>query len=197
MTFGNYPVSVFRSAKTQDFDGLIGADVFQRFLISIDFLKMELTLDPRPKVEPVAGEEPEDAENEQAPGFYRAMRFGNHLTIFTSANRQPPKLFLIDSGASTNLIDEEVAREAAPVYSDDRAGVRGVQGKVEKSSVAQHVSLAFAGIRYDNPNLIAIHLDKLSDSVGVRVGGILGMPVLENVKLTVDYHNGTVRFEHR
>ena len=62
------------------FDGLIGADVFQRFLVGIDFVKMELALDPRPKTEPASGDDPEDAGNEPAakpikekvhPGFYR------------------------------------------------------------------------------------------------------------------------------
>ncbi len=66
VTFANYPVSVFRSAQNSDFDGLMGADVFQRFIVSIDFVRMELTLDARPKVEPAPGDEHEDADN--APG---------------------------------------------------------------------------------------------------------------------------------
>jgi tetratricopeptide (TPR) repeat protein len=197
VTFANYPVSVFRSAKTQDFDGLMGADVFQRFIVSIDFVRLELTLDARPKAEPAPGDELEDADNGPAPGFYRAMRFGNHMSIFTSVNEQPAKLFLIDSGSSSNLIDEEVARGAAPVYKDDRIQVRGVQGKAQDASVARHVSLAFAGLRHDNPDLIAINLNKISDSEGVAVSGILGMPVLGQLKLTIDYRNGTVRLEYK
>ena len=197
LTFENYPVAVFRSATTQDFDGLIGADVFQRFLVGIDFAKTELTLDTIPKAEPAAGDELEDAGNEPAPGFYRAMRYGDHLTIFTSVNQRPAKLFLIDSGASINMIDEEVAREAATVRSDGTALVRGIQGKVDKTSVAEHVSLAFAGLRHENPGLLAINFDKLSDSAGMGLGGILGMPVLLHLKLTIDYRNGTVKMEYK
>ena len=197
VTFANYPVTVFRSAKTSDFDGLIGADVFQRFIVGIDFVGMQITLDPRPKVDPASSDEPEDADGKPAPGFYRAMRFGDHLTIFTSVNEQPAKLFLIDSGASSNLIDEDVARDSAPVHRDDRIAVQGIQGKVEKSSLTGHVSLVFAGFRHDNPDLIAINFDKISDSAGVGVAGILGMPVLGQLKLTIDYRNGTIRFERR
>lgn len=197
VTFENFPIAVFRSATTDDFEGIIGADVFQRFLVGIDFVKTELTLDPRPKPTPPSGDEPEDAENEPATGFYRAMRYGNHLTIFTSANQRPPKLFLIDSGASLNLIDEDEAREAAPMHRDDRVGVRGIQGKVEKSSVAERVALAFAGFRYDNPHLVAISFDKISESAGVGIAGILGLPVLGQGKLTIDYRNGTVRFDYK
>jgi len=195
--FANYPITVFRSAKSSEFDGLIGADVFQRFIIGIDFQDMEVTLDPRPKVDLAETEDPEDADNKPAPGFYRALRFGDHLTIFTAVNEHPPRLFLIDSGSSSNLIDEDVARDSSAVHRDDRVQVRGIQGKVEKSSLADHVSLVFAGFRYDNPNLIAINFDKINDSAGVGVAGIVGMPVLGQLKLTIDYRNGTVRFEHK
>ena len=47
VVFADYPVSVFRSAQSPDYDGLIGADVFQRFLITIDFPQLEFLLSPR------------------------------------------------------------------------------------------------------------------------------------------------------
>jgi thioredoxin-like negative regulator of GroEL/predicted aspartyl protease len=201
VTFENYPVAVFRSAKSGDYDGLIGTDVFARFLVGIDFVKTELTLDPFPKVasasNPSSNDDPEDAGNEPAPGFYRAFRFGNHLTIFTNVNDRPAKLFLIDSGSSSNLIDEAVAREAAAVSGGSPVVVRGIQGKVDKTSMAMHVSLVFAGLRQDNPNLIAINFDKIDDSEGVGMAGIIGMPVLVQLKLTIDYRNGTVRMEYK
>jgi len=197
VTFQNYPVSVFRAAKTQDFDGLIGADVFARFLVGIDFVKTELTLDPFPDRAPTTGEDPEDGADAPAAGFHRAYRIGNHLTLYTLVNQRPARLFLIDSGSSSNLIDEQLAREAAEVYGGSPVGVRGIQGKVEKTSMARHVSLVFAGLRQDNPDLVAFNFDKISDSEGAGIGGIIGMPVLIQLKLSIDYRNGTVRLEYR
>jgi predicted aspartyl protease len=197
VTFADYPVSTFRSAKSADYDGLIGADVFARFLVGIDFVKYQLTLDPISKPATNSNDEPEDAGQDPAPGFYRALRFGNHMTVLTSVNEHPSRLFLIDSGSSSNLIDEEVAREAASVESAGRVVVRGIQGKVEKTSMARHVSLVFAGLRHDNPDLIAINFDKINDSAGVGIAGIIGMPVLTQLKLTIDYRNGTVRMEYK
>ena len=46
LTFGNYVVSAFRSAQDSDIDGLIGADVFRRFLVTVDFPHLELLLEP-------------------------------------------------------------------------------------------------------------------------------------------------------
>jgi len=200
VVFADYPISVFRNAQSVDFDGLIGADVFARFLVKIDFPKMELSLEPRPintEVDEETG--PVDAGN-PAPGFFRAFRFGDHLAVTTTIEGGRPgvhsALFLLDSGASLNLIDTETAKESTRV-SDSRITVSGIQGKVDKTSQATQVSLIFAGFRHANPGLIAISLEKMGDSMGIGFGGILGMPVLANLSVTIDYRDGTVKMEYK
>jgi hypothetical protein len=59
------------------------------------------------------------------------------------------------------------------------------------------LTLLFAGFRQVNPSLIAISLEKMSDSMGAAFGGIPGWPVLSQLTVTIDYQEGTVRFEHR
>jgi tetratricopeptide (TPR) repeat protein len=195
--FKDYPVAVFRSAQSPDFDGLIGANVFRRFIVGIDFPGLELTLEPRQDGEVSASDEPEDAKR-PAPGFYRLLRFGDHLAMPTFINEaKEARLFLVDSGASTNLIDTATARETTGVYKDPSTIMRGVQGKVSQTSRANRVSLAFAGLRQENPDLIAIDLEKLSDSVGAAFGGIIGTPILGQLRLTIDYREGTARIEYK
>lgn len=195
VVFADVPVSIFRSARTADFDGLIGADVFQRFLVTIDFPKLEMSLDPRPAGPPQTEDQPEDASDTPPAGFHRAFRFGNHLAVFTSVNRGQPRLFLIDSGAATNLVDTGVARESTSVYRDGRLAVRGIQGKVNDASIANHVSLVFAGFQQDNSAVVTFNFDKMNDSFGVGLGGILGFAVLGQLRLSIDYRDGVVRFE--
>jgi tetratricopeptide (TPR) repeat protein len=196
VAFANYPVSVFRSAKTADFDGLIGADVFQAFLVGIDFSNLELSLEANSIGQSAGPDEPQDPVA-RPPGFTQTYRFGNHLTVFTSVNDGTPRLFLIDSGSSLNLIDAEFARASTSVYRDERTVVKGIQGKVNETSRASRITLLFAGFRQENSDLIAMNFDKISDSMGVGLAGILGLPVLEHLKLTIDYRSGTVRFEFR
>jgi hypothetical protein len=196
VTFSNYPVAVFKSAKSQDFDGLIGADVFSLFLVKIDFPKLRLFLEPRAVDPRTLPNEPTDAPATPAAGFHRAFRFGNHLAVTTFINGGEPSLFLIDSGSTYNLVDTATAHEYSKV---DRAGnltVQGIQGKVDQTSMADRVSLVFAGFRQENPKLIAISLEKTSDGMGVALGGILGWQVLGQLAVTIDYHEGTVRLEH-
>jgi Flp pilus assembly protein TadD/predicted aspartyl protease len=191
VVFGEHPVSVFRSAKDSDIDGLIGADVFQRFVVAIDFPHQQIDLQPYSSLPP---DDPEDATTPPA-GFHRLIRSGDHLMIATSVNNHPAKWFLIDSGSSQNLIDTASAREFTGVHRDDRTGVRGLQGKVDGVSRADKITLVFGGFRQDNSDLIAISLEKPSDSIGIALMGVLGMPVLWQLRMTIDYRAGAVRFE--
>ncbi|HWF07674.1 MAG TPA: aspartyl protease family protein [Bryobacteraceae bacterium] len=198
VVFADYPIAVFNSAKSADYDGLIGADVFDRFLVKIDFPQLVLSLETRPGGSD-AFEEPADFAGAPPAGFYRMVRFGDHLTIPTFINGRPQSsLFLLDSGSTSNLIDTDTAKEfAGGTSSDSMIGVRGIQGKAIEASRTGRVSLVFAGFRQDNPEIISISLEKMSDAMGVGFGGILGMPVLRNLAVTIDYREGTVKFDYR
>ena len=95
-----------------------------------------------------------------------------------------------------NLIDTEIAGEVTKVSADSGMRVKGIQGKVDRTSRAGRISLLFAGFRQDNPELLAISLEKMGDSMGVGLAGILGMPVLWNLAATIDYCRGAVRLEY-
>ncbi len=196
VAFADCSVDVFPTARSSDFDGIIGADVFSDFVITMDFPRLEVSLTPRPNHKPGDTREPVDAP---APpqGFHRIFRLGNHLAVPTMINGGKSSLFLIDSGAFENLIDTVVGKESTKVYGDDRTVVEGIQGKVKQASRAERVTLTFAGFQQENLNLLAISLDKLSDEMGIAIGGVLGLPVLAQLTVTVDYLEGTVRFEYR
>jgi tetratricopeptide (TPR) repeat protein len=197
VTFADYPIQVFRSAQSADHDGLIGADVFQRFIVKIDVAHLAMGLETRPQAAPEDSDEPVDGSDTLLAGFHRVLRFGNHLGLPTSINGSRNVLFMVDSGSSINLIDTESAKKFAYAAEDPRVVVQGVQGKVNKVSIADRVTLTFAGLRQENPNLIAIGLDRLSDDMGVQFAGVLGMPVLSQLTVTIDYREGTVRFEYK
>jgi hypothetical protein len=190
VVFADHPVSVFRAAKDSDVEGLIGADVFQKFMVMLDFPALQLALEAYPDA---PGDDPQDV-NAVPEGLHRVVRAGNHLLIATSVNQSPAKWFLIDSGAFSNLIDTDSAREFTGVRQDAFTGVRGIQGNVNHVSRADRITLVFGGFRQENPNLIAISLEKPSDSMGIGITGVLGMPVLGQLKLTIDYRAGAVGF---
>jgi tetratricopeptide (TPR) repeat protein len=197
LVLGNYPVTAFKSAYGTDFDGLIGADVFKDFVATLDFPRLEITLAPRPGGVRTEDAEPMDAVTPPADGMYRVFRFGDHLVLPTTINGGKPHLFLVDSGSATNLIDTTIGGETAKMHHDDTASVQGVQGKTKQASRADRVTLVFAGFRQENVDIRAIDLERPCDDFGVAFGGILGVPVLGQIKMTVDYEQGTIRLEAR
>jgi len=66
---------------------------------------------------------------------------------------------------------------------------------VDQVSRANKVSLVFAGFRQDSSDVLALSLESLGDQLGAGVAGILGMPVLRQMKMTIDYRNGAVSFQ--
>jgi Aspartyl protease len=111
-------------------------------------------------------------------------------------NRGKASLFILDSGAPMNLIDTNFARETTFVAHDNETTVRGVQGKLAAVSRAKTANLQFANFSQDNSEIVAIDMEKLSDEMGVAIQGILGMPILWQLKVTIDYVDGTIRFDH-
>jgi tetratricopeptide (TPR) repeat protein len=187
----DYPISVFSAARNSDFDGVIGVDVFQGFLVTLDFPTFQILLEPFSN-----GLDDDPQDYTIVPeGFHRVLRAGNHLLTGTSVNDSPTKWFLIDSGCFGSLLDTDSVQEFAHVHHDASGGVRGVQGNVNQVSRTDHISLVFAGFHQENPSLIAISLEKTSDAMGIGITGVLGMPVLSVLKLTIDYRAGAVRFE--
>src|SRR5579871_3100802 len=81
-------------------DGTIGADVFARYLVTLDFGGHKLRLDPLP-----SGSD----QSEQAPSesYSQAFSFGHFLLIPTEVGKKAVGLFVIDSGANINTISQE------------------------------------------------------------------------------------------
>jgi hypothetical protein len=116
LRFADFPIEACKAAKSDYYDGLIGADVFDEFLVTIDFRKRRLELLPNLDGQPDT-DQATDASDTLPAGFWHVLRFGHSLTVPTTINQGPPRLFVIDSGAGVNLIDSGAAQEFSKVIS--------------------------------------------------------------------------------
>jgi tetratricopeptide (TPR) repeat protein len=188
----DFPVSAFRGATVSGSDGLIGSDVFERFRVEIDFAGSAIRLDRTL---------PEDMTKERAEavkkpdGFTQVIRLHHMLFIPTSLNDREPELFGIDSGSMVTIVNVRAAQGSTKVHQDARVRLKGVQGEVKDVRSAEKGTLTFAGFRRENREMTAIDLQDLSDRVGVEISGIIGMPVLWQMRMTIDYASGSVKFE--
>jgi tetratricopeptide (TPR) repeat protein len=208
LEFENCYINVVDKKNGLGEDGLVGADVFEDFLIDIDFLNRRLRLSQLPPFpdEPTQGPALQSDPSGEArlhnrfvpPEFEkyeRAYRFGHMLLLPTKINDAPFKLFLIDTGAWDNMVTPVAAREATKLYSGANVTVKGLSGKVEKIYTTGIVSLKFSHFQR-NQELVAFDLSHLSDHIGTEVSGTLGFAMLYQLEIRLDYRDNLVEFQY-
>lgn len=180
-------------------DGVLGTDVFSKFLVSIDFPARALRLDPWS----ADGAPPDENQlhdrvlTPERSSFTPVYRFGHSLVIEGIVNEQDRALFLIDTGASINSITARLAKQVADVERDRLAHVRGVSGRVKEVFKAEEVAVRFARFRQQNIDMFSFDTKKINRSMGTEISGILGMPMLIPMTLVIDYPNGLVDFHYQ
>lgn len=218
--FTNCPVEILEKWSVLDSDGLIGGDVFNDYLLTLDFPKHELRVNPlaeRPgekKAAPTSLDTAGDDEVVEAHDPYiapemakwgRIYRSGHELLMPTAIvdakqvqddSAWKPKLFMLDTGSESNLISPAAAKEVTKVSRDWDNGVRGISGDVDKVFNAGKFSLGFAGLLLDSPSMTAIDMTSISHDAGVEVSGLIGAPALFQVVLHIDYRDNLVWCEY-
>lgn len=197
--FADCLLDVSDKKAVADEDGLIGMDVFSHFMVTLDFYKQELRLDPLPEHQAKAAAD-EPADREIAPelkGFVPVFRFGHTLLIPTKVSDSRPVLFVIDTGAGRSLISPDFARQVTKVRGEELLKMKGLSGKVKNMYTADQLMLEFAGYKQMNQDMISFDLSRLSKGVGTELSGILGFPLLEMFVLQIDYRDGLVHFDYQ
>ncbi len=219
-----------------DLDGLIGMDVFSRFLVTLDYPMRKLILGPLParpgeEAAPVpklnmGGDDEEASEagsKEQAGAtassskmpltstahgpydrfiapemkdYTKVFRVGQYLLIPASVNSSKPKLFILDTGASTTIISPQAAREVTKVYGDSFVQVQGVNGMVKNVYLADDLTFRFANLRQKGKDVISIDTSKISKEAGMEISGFLGATTLGQLTVHIDYRDGLVKFDY-
>ena len=126
----------------------------------------------------------------------RVFRVGHSLLIPTHVNDSTTMLFILDTGAFTNMMSVRAARSVTKVSSEDRVRVKGLSGEVNKTYSADKAMLQFANIRQPNQDLVTIDLSGLSKSLGIEVSGFLGFTIFRQVEMKIDYRDGLVEFNY-
>jgi tetratricopeptide (TPR) repeat protein len=189
-------------------EGLIGADIFDHYLVDIDFPDNKLKLSQLPPRPGESAKEPAtDSDAAAVPRFYDQyiapamksytpiLRFGHDLLIPTRVNDSDPVLFLIDSGAFDDMISPKFARESTGVSGDSDTTVKGINGVVNKVYRADAVNLQFSHFKHDRKGLVSFDTSLISDGAGTEIAGILGFAMLHLLDVKIDYRDGLVDFQ--
>jgi predicted aspartyl protease len=177
-------------------DGLIGSNVLDDFLITLDFGRGKLRLEPLPGYHP-GGELADRTVSPELESATRVFRFGHLLLVPARVGNASNRLFVLDTGAASTLISYELAAGVSNLNRDDKTALRGLSGKVGDVYQTGSLVLEFAGFEQKNLGMTAFDTWELSHRLGTEISGFLGLPVLDLFTLTIDYRDGLVKFERR
>ena len=132
LQFENAPVTVVDQRFPDGTDGLIGLDVFDRFLVTLDIKGAELDLSPLPELPDAYKDSDGSWDRYVAPemkSYQPVLHMSSHLLVPTSVDGGSPGLFFLDTGAFDSQVDSNyVSRDkltAAP-----NLPIRGISGRV-------------------------------------------------------------------
>lgn len=171
-----------------DYDGLIGTDVFEKYLVTVDFPAHKLRL-----VQAAQRDASNAAGSADPLQFYR---LGHILLMPTSVGDTAHGLFVLDTGSSTNTLSPGLARQVS-IVRDSNVPVNGMSGRVQNVYSADQTTLQFGRFRQPHENIVTIDVHSLSKDLGVEVSGFIGFATLKKMKLVIDYQNGLVDFEYK
>jgi tetratricopeptide (TPR) repeat protein len=172
-------------------DGVIGADVFAKFLITLDFAGRKMRLDPLPEPSAAGVPTPAGPLSATAP-WTQAYGFGHFLLVPADLNGKVSGLFALDSGANVNSVSPELGQRVAGMRTRNTA-VTGASGTVNSAQSAD-INLRFAGVQRD-VLIITVDLGSVSKNLGTEVSGQIGFNTLDRMKITINYRDALVGFE--
>jgi TonB family protein len=128
--------------------------------------------------------------------YTQVYRFGHNLLVPTLIGDAPAKLFLLDTGSTSNLISPNAASEVTKVHGDPRKTVNGLSGSVKDVYSADKAVIQFGHLRQENQNLLALDLTNISNGIGTETSGILGFAMLGLLDIKIDYRDGLMDFSY-
>lgn len=113
-------------------------------------------------------------------------RFARGLVLVeTSVNGRPAPPFLLDTGSDATVIDRSLATQFG-LQHETKAVARGAGGSVDTGFVRGE-SLAVGSLQIRRPVFLVLDMSAFERVVGSRVGGIIGMDLLESFALQINY----------
>lgn len=174
-------------------DGLVGANIFAKHLVTIDFPARKLRLDALPEsATPVSSEA--FVRPFEAKADAQVFNFGHILLLPARVNRSATGLFVLDTGANQSSITPEFGQMAGKLR-DTREHVTGSNGQVNNVAALEDAVLEFSSSSQRSDSLLAFDRSSLSRQLETEISGFIGFASLNRMKVSINYRDGVVLFE--
>jgi hypothetical protein len=128
-------------------------------------------------------------------GFTKFYRFYHDMVVPVVVNDKATGNFILDTGAELNSMSKRLAAQVTKATADDEYRIHGVSGSVQQVLTGQKAILQFAKMRIESHDLPVFSLDNTSANEGTEIAGLIGIKVLVQMKMTIDYRDGLVNLQ--
>jgi tetratricopeptide (TPR) repeat protein len=184
------PVIITQQRIGSAWEGIVGADVLSDFLIALDFPNSMARLT---RLESADEANPSDRNPNARPGYTPVRLIERKLMVDVTVGGEKAS-FVLDTGSTETLISQNLAGRVTALTASGRR-TQGLSGQTQAAYSTGEITLEFLGAKRRGAGLTALDLSRLSHSMGVEVGGLLGCDAWRRYVLTIDYRNGFVRIE--
>ena len=187
-------VEVSSKGDVVDESGLMGTDVFEKFLVTLDFKEWRLLLAPLPNNPNAASEDDEWQDRYVAPemqGYTKIWRFGHLLVLPVVVSDKAVGNFALDTGSNGNLISPKLARQVTKLVYEGYH-MKGLSGDVKEVLNGDKAILQFAKMRVQSADIPVVAIGGTGGQDGTELEGLIGIRTLVQMKMTIDYRDGLV-----
>jgi predicted aspartyl protease len=198
-----------------DVDGLIGMDVFARWIVTLDYQNAELRLaplPPRPGSQPVKtlesnplpgdiGDEADIPKDRYAApemkNWLAVARIGHEILLPAAIKKNGPltHFMIMDTGASQSVMSNALGKEGGKLHGSS-VEFTGLSGKVKKVYETDELPLFIGSIAIPPAMYYAYDITNISHNSGFETSGLLGLPTLQRVLIQIDYRDDLIKFTY-
>ncbi|MCS6886073.1 MAG: aspartyl protease family protein [Acidobacteriota bacterium] len=180
-----YIRQIYTSATSPEdtVDGYIGVAVLSNFLTTIDYLENKLVIEKRDSKNALT------AADDDSVMPFRLTESGL-ISVEVRLEDEASCNFLLDSGASSSVISEEVINKQNwhdKVLVNESIKIVGAAGISENVKIAFLKKLQLADLVRERIRMPVLALSMLNEGAGFEQQGILGGDFLTNCRLRIDF----------
>lgn len=209
LEFKNCVVHVSDKNGIIEHEGLIGGDVFESFLITVNFPRKTIRFSQLPakpgEAAPASALNASGIESDKelhdryiAPDmkdWVRVLRINHDLIVPTTVRDNRTHMFIIDTGAYSCIVDTSIASNVTGVSKTDTI-VEGISGKVKDVRRGNIVIVQFGNLKAPLDDVTLVDTSKFSKSDRLEIGGFVGFSALRFTIMQIDYRDGLVHFSY-
>jgi Tfp pilus assembly protein PilF len=205
LQFLDAEINVLEKGLAPDTDGIIGANFFAQYLVTLNFPQNRIELHPLPLIDGKPYSDPEswkELDRTKCPeiaSFHSMGELGNLFIptiISNSRNNKKAGFFVLDTGGAINLLSREFAAEITG-FSQDYGELRGISGIVKAYRTFDEITLRIGNFTQKQGLMYGTSLKNTSRDYGFEISGVISNPLLTHLAVTIDYRDGFINFEYR